>query len=98
MKKKLSQSISVSTNTVDDNVNDLEDCTGYRDGLKKTCNYLVTYWIAIDADTDVSDVVQIAVFIRGVNEDCQLSVELLDLDPMKGKAGGEEHVLSWWLF
>jgi hypothetical protein len=35
------------------------------------------------------------VFIRGVNEDCQLIVERLDLDPMKGKAGGEELVLNW---
>jgi hypothetical protein len=54
----------------------------------------VAYWIAIDEDTDVSDVVQPTVFIRGVNEDCQLSVELLDLDPMKGEAGGEELVLN----
>jgi len=38
--------------------------------------------------------VQLAVFIRGVNEDCQLIVELLDLDPMKGEAGGEELVLN----
>jgi len=58
----------------------------------------VAYWIAIDEDTDVSDVVQLGVFIWEVNEDCQWSVELLDLDPMKGKAGGEELDLNWWLF
>jgi hypothetical protein len=38
--------------------------------------------------------VRLAVFIRGVNEDCQLIVELLALDPKKGKAGGEEFVLN----
>jgi len=39
--------------------------------------------------------VQLAVFIPGINKDCQLSVEILDLDPMKGKGGGEELVLNW---
>jgi hypothetical protein len=50
---------------------------------KKRRNDCVAYRIAIDEDTDVSDVMQLAVFTRGVNEDCQLIVELLDLHPMK---------------
>jgi len=33
--KQLSHPISVSTNTVDDGVNDLEDGTRYSDGVKK---------------------------------------------------------------
>jgi len=38
--------------------------------------------------------VQLTVFIPGVNKGSQLIVELLDLDTMKGKAGGEELVLK----
>jgi hypothetical protein len=50
----------------------------------------VAYSIAIDGSTDVTDIVQLAVFIRGVNEDFQLVVELLELVPMKGKTGADE--------
>jgi hypothetical protein len=41
--------------------------------------------VAIDESTDVSDILRRAAFIRGVNEDFQLVVELLDLILMKGK-------------
>jgi hypothetical protein len=45
----------------------------------------VAYSIAIYESTDVTDIAQLAVFIRGVNEDFQLVMELLELVPMKGK-------------
>jgi hypothetical protein len=35
---------------------------------------------------------QRAVFIPGLNEDCQLTLELSNLDLTKGKVGGEELV------
>jgi hypothetical protein len=50
----------------------------------------VAYSIAIDESTDVTDVAQLAVFIRGVNEDFQLVMEHSQLVPMKGKTGAGE--------
>jgi hypothetical protein len=50
----------------------------------------VAYSIATDDSTDVTDIVQLAVFIRGVNEDFQLVLELSELVPMKGKTGAKE--------
>jgi hypothetical protein len=52
----------------------------------------MAYSIAIDEGTDVTDIAQLAVFIRGVNEDFQLVVELLELVSMKGKTGADEFV------
>jgi hypothetical protein len=58
--------------------------------LKEKFKDFVAYSIAIDESTDVTDIVQLAVFIRGVNEDFHLVVELSELVPMKGKTGADE--------
>jgi hypothetical protein len=63
--------------------------------LKEKCKDFVAYSIAIDENTDVTDIAQLAVFIRGVNEDLQLVVELLELVPMKGKTGADKLFLNW---
>jgi hypothetical protein len=47
--------------------------------LKEKCK---AYSIAVAESTEVT---QLAVFIRGVNEDFQSVVELVELVPMKGK-------------
>jgi hypothetical protein len=39
---------------------------------------------------DVKDISQLAVFVRGVNEDFELEEELLQLVPMKRKTGADE--------
>jgi hypothetical protein len=58
--------------------------------LKEKCKDSVVYSIAIEESTDVTDIAQLAVCIRGVNEDFQLVVELLEMIPMKGKTGADE--------
>jgi hypothetical protein len=58
--------------------------------LKEKCKNFVAYSIAVHETLDVTDIVQLAVFIQGVNEDFQLVVELLELVPMKGKTGADE--------
>jgi hypothetical protein len=50
--------------------------------------------VATDESTDIIDIVQVAVFIWGVNEDFQIAEELLELVPMKRKTGADE-VFSW---
>jgi hypothetical protein len=54
------------------------------------CKNFVAYSVSIDERTDVTDIAQLAGFIRGVNEDFQLVVELLEMVLMKGKTGAAE--------
>jgi hypothetical protein len=87
-KQQLFKTISLSAHTVADRVNDLEGDIQCQ--LKENCKDVVAYSIAIDESTDVTDIAQLAVFIRGVNEDFQLVVERLELVPTKGKTGDDE--------
>jgi hypothetical protein len=49
------------------------------------CKYLVPYSDVTDENGDMKDITQLAVFIRGVNEDFQFIVELEELTTVKGK-------------
>lgn len=55
--------------------------------LKDKCKDFVGYSIAIDESTDIA---QLAVFIRGANEDFKRVAEFLELVPIKGKIGADE--------
>lgn len=46
--------------------------------------------IALDEITDISDTAQLAIFIRGIDENFNITEELLSLHPMKGITTGEE--------
>jgi hypothetical protein len=81
-KQHLFKTISLSANTVADRVNYLAGCIQCQ--LKDRCKDFVEYSVEIYENTDVTDIAQLAVLIRGVNEDFQLVVELLKLVPMKG--------------
>jgi hypothetical protein len=87
-KQQLFKTISLSANTVADRVNDLAG--DIQRQLKEKCKDFVANSIEIDESTDVTDIAQLAVCIRGVNKDFQLVVELLELVPMKGKTGTDE--------
>jgi hypothetical protein len=66
-KQHLYKTISLSVNTVADRVIDLAGDIQCQ--LKEKCKDFVAYSIAIDESTDVTNIAQLAVFIRGVNED-----------------------------
>jgi hypothetical protein len=66
-------------------------CITWQCQLKEKCKNFVAYSIAIDESTDVKNIAQLAIFVRGVNENFEL-VELLELVPMKGKTGADEIV------
>jgi hypothetical protein len=87
-KEHLFETTSLSANTIADRVNDLAGDIQCQ--LKEKCKDVVAYSIAIDESTDVTDIAQLAVCIRGVNEDFQLVMELLELVLMKGKTGADE--------
>jgi hypothetical protein len=53
--------------------------------LKGKCKDFVTYSTEIGYSTDIAGITQLAVFIRGINEDFQTVKDLLELFRMKGK-------------
>jgi hypothetical protein len=87
-KQQLFKNISFSANTVAERVNDLAGDMQCQ--LKETCKNFVAYYIATDESTDVKDITQLAVFVRGVNKDFELVEELLELVPMRRKTGADE--------
>jgi hypothetical protein len=88
-KQHLFKTISLSANTAADRVNDLAGDIQCQ--FKEKCKDFVVYSISIDESTDVADIAQLAVCIRGVNEDFQFVVELLELVPIKGKTGADKN-------
>jgi len=50
--------------------------------LKNKVKSFVSFSVALDESTDISDVAQLAIFIRGVDETLSVSVEFLKLVPM----------------
>ena len=72
--------ISLTRNTVAERISDIFanlDCQ-----LKNKVKSFVTFSVALDESTDISDVAQLATFIRGVDETLSVSVEFLGLVPM----------------
>ncbi|GBP73680.1 General transcription factor II-I repeat domain-containing protein 2A [Eumeta japonica] len=51
--------------------------------------------IALDESTDLSDTVQLAIFIRGVDKELTVIEELLALQPLKGTTTGEDILMKF---
>ncbi|XP_026326221.1 general transcription factor II-I repeat domain-containing protein 2-like [Hyposmocoma kahamanoa] len=49
-----------------------------------------SFSIALDESTDLSDIAQLAIFIRGVDKEFTVTEELLALQPLKGTTTGED--------
>ncbi|XP_058141943.1 general transcription factor II-I repeat domain-containing protein 2B isoform X2 [Dasypus novemcinctus] len=58
--------------------------------LREKIRSFVAYSIAIDEITDINNTTQLAIFIRGVDENFEVSEELLDTVPMTGTKSGNE--------
>ncbi|XP_055993685.1 general transcription factor II-I repeat domain-containing protein 2-like [Sorex fumeus] len=61
--------------------------------LREKIRSLVAYSIAIDEITDINNTAQLAIFIRGVDDNFEVSEELLDTVPMTGARSGHETFL-----
>ncbi|XP_066130712.1 general transcription factor II-I repeat domain-containing protein 2 isoform X3 [Saccopteryx bilineata] len=69
----------------------VEDVTGnLLEKLREKVKSFVAYSIAIDEITDINNTTQLAIFIRGVDENFDVSEELLDTVPMTGTKSGNE--------
>ena len=80
--------VSLSRNTVASRIVDLAG--DIEDKLKSKINKMEMYSIAIDESTDNKDTAQVAIFLRGVDNELYISEELLDLVPLKDRTTGNE--------
>ncbi|XP_036682854.1 general transcription factor II-I repeat domain-containing protein 2 isoform X2 [Balaenoptera musculus] len=72
-------------------VQPIEDVAGNLwEKLREKIRSFVAYSIAIDEITDINNTTQLAIFIRGVDENFDVSEELLDTVPMTGTKSGNE--------
>ena len=58
--------------------------------LQDLCHSFITFSLAVDESTDISGTPQVAIFIRGVNENLIATEELLDFCPLKDTTTGED--------
>jgi hypothetical protein len=86
-KKKDFENICLSRRTV---VRRIEMMADIRKSLKLKTARLEAFSIALDDSTDASDTAQLAIFIRGVDTDFNITEELLALQPLKGTTTGED--------
>ncbi|XP_063090568.1 general transcription factor II-I repeat domain-containing protein 2 isoform X7 [Cavia porcellus] len=72
-------------------VQPIEDVAGNPwEKLREKIKLFVAYSIAIDEITDINNTMQLAIFIRGVDENFDMSEELLDTVPMTGTKSAHE--------
>ncbi|KAK7925150.1 hypothetical protein WMY93_007460 [Mugilogobius chulae] len=79
-KRQAFANISLARNTVADRISELAqdlDCQ-----MAQKVKAFVAFSVAIDESTDITDVAQLAIFIRGVDESLTITEEFLDLVPM----------------
>lgn len=87
-KRQTFANISLSRNTIVDRIDELAD--NLNSQLREKVAKFTAFSLAVDESTDVSDTAQLAVFIRGVSENMQLTEELVELVAMKGTITGDD--------
>ena len=79
-KRQAFENISLTRNTVADRISDLSADLGNQ--LKCKVKSFIAFSIAIDESTDITDVAQLAIFIRGVDDTLTVTEEFVELVPM----------------
>ncbi|XP_056121755.1 general transcription factor II-I repeat domain-containing protein 2-like [Rhinichthys klamathensis goyatoka] len=82
-KKGLFNNLSLSANTVAERISELS--SDIYDQLRGKARVFTAYSVALDESTDKTDIAQLAIFIRGINEQFEVTEELLSLCPMHGR-------------
>ncbi|XP_049310644.1 general transcription factor II-I repeat domain-containing protein 2-like [Bactrocera dorsalis] len=82
------QKICLSRRTIAQRVQDMASDSERQ--LKNRISTFTSVSLALDESTDVNDIAQLAVFIRGTDIDFNITEELLDIIPMKGTTTGED--------
>lgn len=87
-KRQAFANISLGRSTITTRVCDLSDDLTRQ--LQEKAEGFSAFSIAVDESTDICDVAQLAVFIRGVDDDMVVTEELVDLVPLKGTTTSED--------
>lgn len=86
--KQAFANVSLTGNTVAQRVEDMAE--NLQDKLREKIKSFVAFSIAADESTDINNTAQLAIFIRGVDENFDVTEELLDMVPMKGTTSGND--------
>ncbi|KAK7879843.1 hypothetical protein WMY93_033491 [Mugilogobius chulae] len=87
-KRHLFTNISLSANTVAERINELSnDIYGQ---LRNKARDFTAYSVALDESTDKTDHAQLAIFIRGINNQFEVTGELLSMCPMHGRTTAKD--------
>ncbi|XP_023254026.1 general transcription factor II-I repeat domain-containing protein 2B-like [Seriola lalandi dorsalis] len=79
-KRQAFANISLTRNTVADRISDLSEDLDSQ--LKRKVKSFIAFSVAIDESTDITDVAQLAIFIRGVDDTLTVTEEFVELVPM----------------
>ncbi|XP_067124783.1 general transcription factor II-I repeat domain-containing protein 2-like [Centruroides vittatus] len=85
--KKIFANISLSRRTVARRIDEMAD--NVDESLKKRVKAFEYFFICLDESTDITDTVQLAIFIRGVDSELNITEDFLDLVGLKGNTTGE---------
>ena len=79
-KLQIFANISLTRNTVAERISNI--FANLDSQLKNKVKLFGTFSVALDESTDISDVAQLAIFIRGVDETLSVTVQFLGLVPV----------------
>lgn len=80
--------ISLSANTVAERISDLS--SNIYDQLCEKAKCFDAYSIALDDSTDITDTAQLTMYVRGVDDNFEVTEELLTVIPMYGQTTAQE--------
>ncbi|XP_077067685.1 general transcription factor II-I repeat domain-containing protein 2-like [Siphateles boraxobius] len=87
-KKGQFSNISLSANTVAERISDLSE--NIYDQLREKAERFCAYSVALDESTDNTDTAQLAIYVRGVDDNFEVIEELLAVIPMHGQTTAQE--------
>ena len=86
-KRKDFDNISLSQRTITRHIEEL--ATNIESTLKELASKFVYYSLAIDESTDITSTAQLAVFVRGIDQEFNITEEMLGLQAMKDTTTGD---------
>ncbi|CAL9692766.1 unnamed protein product [Knipowitschia caucasica] len=87
-KRQAFANISLTRNTIAERISELS--ADLDSQLKRRVKSFIAFSVATDKSTDITDVAQLAIFIRGVDETLTVTEEFLELVPMMDTTTAED--------
>ena len=87
-KKATVSKLCLSARTISRRIDDIAGCITFT--LRERATNFKYFSVAVDESTDMTDTAQLAVFIRGVDKDLNITEELASLVGLKGSTTGDD--------